>query len=314
MVPEAFVCRPQRCPCMHQNYLPLCRAPFCRLRSWQLDVSLLACGSAGGPPRVVAAGTLPLQSDWLTNEVDILRNTAAAAVAAATAAGMAAPLLNEGGVINSAAATGGATGSVKPPQPSSVSETLDVPLYLVTVQSGSSRQPRTQQLQQRQALGKDRGPQESMALKLRLSLDVQQVDSSWAPFLSKSRRGRPGAGGSAASAALSGAGGASSAVAAAAAARGGRRAIRLAGSDVWVPFNQTGGIITAGPGGDTLQASSKFTLLGYAAVSCCEQASLTAYSAHGGLPEFERPTHLTYASRFPPLQTRCPSVLAPAWC
>ncbi|GIL84681.1 hypothetical protein Vretifemale_13310, partial [Volvox reticuliferus] len=45
-----------------------------RITSTQLDVSLLACGAAGGPPRVVAGGTLPLQSDWLANEVDTLRN------------------------------------------------------------------------------------------------------------------------------------------------------------------------------------------------------------------------------------------------
>ncbi len=71
---------------------------------------------------------------------------------------------------------------------------------------------------------------------------LAQVDASWLPFLSRPRRRWPQAGG---------------AMAAAAARQGGRRALRLGSSDTWVPFSALGGVITSGPGGDTLQASSE---------------------------------------------------------
>ncbi|GIL84698.1 hypothetical protein Vretifemale_13315, partial [Volvox reticuliferus] len=213
----------------------------------QLDVSLLACGAAGGPPRVVAGGTLPLQSDWLANEVDTLRNTAAAAAAAAAAAGTLSFLGADGdGVVRG---TGGAAGGG-----SDVSETVDVRLFPTRVVhggDGSSTARGGRPTGHGEGTAAVRGAQEPppMLLQLRLSLDVHQVDSSWKPFLSRTRRCLPS---------ISGGGfdGHTGAAVVAAAVRGGRRAVRLYGSDVWVPFGQMGGIVTSGPGGDILQASS----------------------------------------------------------
>ncbi|GIL84697.1 hypothetical protein Vretifemale_13315, partial [Volvox reticuliferus] len=218
-----------------------------RITSTQLDVSLLACGAAGGPPRVVAGGTLPLQSDWLANEVDTLRNTAAAAAAAAAAAGTLSFLGADGdGVVRG---TGGAAGGG-----SDVSETVDVRLFPTRVVhggDGSSTARGGRPTGHGEGTAAVRGAQEPppMLLQLRLSLDVHQVDSSWKPFLSRTRRCLPS---------ISGGGfdGHTGAAVVAAAVRGGRRAVRLYGSDVWVPFGQMGGIVTSGPGGDILQASS----------------------------------------------------------
>ncbi|GLI59136.1 hypothetical protein VaNZ11_000961, partial [Volvox africanus] len=216
----------------------------------QLDVSLLACGAAGGPPRVVAAGTLPLQSDWLANEIDSLRNTAAAAAAAAAAAGTLSFLGADGdGVVRGGGGSGGAaTGG------SDVSETVDVRLFPTRVVhagdgSGTVRSGRPTGHGEGAATRGAADEPPPMLLQLRLSLDVHQVDSSWQPFLSRARRHLPTIAGT-------GGDGRTGSAVVAAAVRGGRRALRLYGSDVWVPFGQMGGIVTSGPGGDILQASS----------------------------------------------------------
>lgn len=143
----------------------------------QLDVSLLACGAAGGPPRVVAAGQLPLQSDWLANEVDTLRNTAAAAAAGGGAnagAPGAAPVSFEADSVRvpstAAAGSGSRSGGHE------VGETMEVPLFVTAAVAAAPK--RSAQAGTGAAATAAGGDATRMSLKLRLSLDVHQVGTT----------------------------------------------------------------------------------------------------------------------------------------
>lgn len=131
----------------------------------------------------MAAGTLPLKCDWLANEVDTLRNSAAAATATAAAAGTLSAL---GAPANGVIRGGVGCGAVG----LDVVETVDVRLFPTRVvcsgDGGGSGRARaidgsmgledtTAAAAMRAGSGVLSDNDVVMYLKMRLSLDVHQV-------------------------------------------------------------------------------------------------------------------------------------------